>query len=85
LDEQLKISLGKPLVTQGNHADRAAESIAQDGGTPMTLKEMYRHLDMLENVVSQTVCLFSAGPSTPSSANDHRRLILLNFTLCPIQ
>ncbi|KAN0128028.1 hypothetical protein V8E53_013051 [Lactarius tabidus] len=54
LDEKLKISPGIPLVRQGNHVDRAAESIAQDGRTYMTSEDMYCHLNKLENLLSQT-------------------------------
>jgi len=54
LDERLSIFPGDPLIRQGNHADRVAESIAQGGGTYMTSEDLYRHLNMLENLVPIT-------------------------------
>ena len=56
LDERLSIFPGNPLVNQGNHASRMAESIAQGGETYMTSENMYHHLNMLENLVPKTVC-----------------------------
>ena len=67
LDEQFNISPGDPLVRQGNHTDRVAESIAQGGGIYMTSEDMYRHLNMLENLVPKTVRLYPASPSLPCS------------------
>jgi hypothetical protein len=51
-------SPGDPLVRQGNHADCVAGSIAQGGGTYMTSKDMYCHLNMLgsHNCVSLLCC-----------------------------
>ena len=40
--------------------DRAAKSVAQDSGTYMTSEEMYRHLNMLANLISKPVCFLSA-------------------------
>ena len=68
LDERLNISPGRRLIRQGNHADRVAEIIAQGGGAYMTSAEMYRHLNMLENLVPKPVCLYSVSPSSPCSS-----------------
>jgi hypothetical protein len=59
LEEKLRISPRDTLVKKGNHVNRAAESIVQGGGTYMTSKDMYRHLNMLENLVPKAVRLFS--------------------------
>ncbi|KAF9784373.1 hypothetical protein BJ322DRAFT_844894 [Thelephora terrestris] len=51
LEEKLRISPRDTLVKKGNHVNRAAESILQSGGRYMTSEDMYRHLNMLENLV----------------------------------
>ncbi|KAJ2919592.1 hypothetical protein MD484_g805, partial [Candolleomyces efflorescens] len=54
LDEQLHIVPGDTLVRRGNHAARAVESAAQGGTAYMTSEDLYRHLDMLENLVPKS-------------------------------
>ncbi|KAI9573877.1 hypothetical protein HD554DRAFT_2310459 [Boletus coccyginus] len=54
LDEQLNISPGGPLINRGDHADRVAGSIALGGDTYMSSEDMYRHLNLLENLVPTT-------------------------------
>ncbi|KAG5640967.1 hypothetical protein DXG03_006479 [Asterophora parasitica] len=52
LDEKFHIVPGELLLSQPNHAERAAaESSAQGGEVYMSSGAMYRHLDMLENLV----------------------------------
>ncbi|KAF9643708.1 hypothetical protein BDM02DRAFT_1362680 [Thelephora ganbajun] len=51
LEEQLNISLGGSLIIRSDHADHVADSIARGGDTYMSSKDMYRHLNLLENLV----------------------------------
>lgn len=60
LHNQLNFTPGKSLVLQHDHEDRATKIIKQDNGVYMTSADMYRHFNMLENIVSKTVCALLA-------------------------
>ena len=57
MSEKLQISPSIPLVIQGNHMDHVTEMSLQ-AQAYITSDNMYHHLNMLENLVFRSVCLF---------------------------
>jgi hypothetical protein len=55
LDERFNISPGNILVHEGDQAKSVDWSVGRGGDTYMTSKDMYRHLNMLANLVPTTV------------------------------
>ncbi|KAF9642126.1 hypothetical protein BDM02DRAFT_3124827 [Thelephora ganbajun] len=61
LEEKLNIFPGGTLIIRSDHADRVPGSVAQGGDAYMSSEGMYRHLNLLENLVPRTVGLNEAG------------------------
>ena len=55
LIDKLNVVPQDDLVEKGNHATRAAESAARGGDEYMSSKNMYSHLNLLQNLVPRTV------------------------------
>jgi len=68
LRERLNIIPHNDLVERGDHMARALESAAQGGDKYMSSKDMYRHLNLLQNLVPRTVSIAAPRRSSLRSS-----------------